>query len=114
MGRKTLASSSAPVTMPVASWLKLVSSRAFWMPGEGEHREHHADDGALAAEDRHPGEQHDRDDAQLQAEAVVLHGGVQPEGSLFAARSAYGSAAAESPRFNNAQASMARAPRSRE
>src|SRR5262249_9305804 len=31
-GRKTLASRSAPVTMPVASWLKLVRSRAFWMP----------------------------------------------------------------------------------
>src|ERR1700761_1737913 len=34
VGRKTLASSSAPVTMPVASWLKLVSRRAFWMPAK--------------------------------------------------------------------------------
>src|SRR5215472_10834061 len=34
IGRKTLASSRPPVTMPVASCLKLVSSRAFWMPAK--------------------------------------------------------------------------------
>src|SRR6266496_5468631 len=48
--------------------------------GERENREHHADDRALAAEDGHPGQQHDGDDGQLHADAVVLHGGGEPEG----------------------------------
>src|SRR4249920_1913414 len=48
--------------------------------GEREHREHHADDRALAAEDGHPGQQHDGDHGQLHADAVVLHGGGEPEG----------------------------------
>ena len=67
------------MTMPVASWLKLVSSRAFCSAGEREHGQHHADERALAAEDGHPAEQHDRDHVQLKAEAVVLHRGGQPE-----------------------------------
>src|SRR5215475_4345344 len=47
--------------------------------GEREHREHHADDRALAAEDGHPGQQHDGDHGQFHADAVVLHGGGEPE-----------------------------------
>src|SRR5215813_6961994 len=48
--------------------------------GERQHREHHTDDRALAAEDGHPGEQHDGDHGQFHADAVVLHRGGEPEG----------------------------------
>src|SRR5215813_2778976 len=48
--------------------------------GEREYREHHADDRALAAEDGHPGQQHDGDNRQFHADAVVLYGGGEPEG----------------------------------
>ena len=79
-GISTLSSSSVPVTTPIARCSKLVRKSAFWRPAKTRDREHDADDRPAAAEDRDPAEQHDRDDAQLEPEAVVLHGSREAEG----------------------------------
>ena len=60
-GTKTETSSRMPVTTPGRLLVEVGQQQRVLQPGEGQHREEHPDDRALAAEDRHPGQQHDRD-----------------------------------------------------